>query len=240
MKKFIIDEEVLEILPEIQIGVMVVEMPNESINLGEKELKEIEEMLKNANNEAKKYLTNENFSENEVIKIWRDTYQKFPTKKRARCSIENLLKRILKDNPVGSILPTIDIPNIISLKYALPIGAEDLDKFEGDLHLGVMQGDEEFYLIGSEEVDLPLKGEIAYADNKGCVCRSLNWRDGERTKIDDTTKKEFIAIECMDSKRGQDLKEALDLLETLLKNYLNVEVRKKQILDINNREVIID
>ena len=46
-------------------------------------------------------------SENEVVKVWRDTYSKFPSKKGARCSLENLLKRIIHDNPVGTILPSV-------------------------------------------------------------------------------------------------------------------------------------
>ena len=75
--------------------------------------------------------------------------------------------------------------NIISLKYALPIGAEDLEKFEGDLHLGVANGNEPFLPIGKAENEPPLNREIVYKDDAGIVCRCLNWRDGIRTSITD-------------------------------------------------------
>lgn len=38
------------------------------------QVKEIKELLDNANKEAKKYVPNETISENDVVKVWRDTY----------------------------------------------------------------------------------------------------------------------------------------------------------------------
>ena len=96
---------------------------------------EVEALLKNANAAALAHLDEgAALSQNRAVAVWREAYQKFPTKKGARCSIEALLKRVSKGEPVGSIAPTVDITNAISLKYALPIGAEDMDAFEGDLH----------------------------------------------------------------------------------------------------------
>jgi len=78
-------------------------------------------MILRAEKEALKYLQNEEFSNNEVIKIWRESFQKFKTKKGARSSIEALLKRIDKGNHIGNINPLVDIYNSISLRYALPV-----------------------------------------------------------------------------------------------------------------------
>ena len=76
---------------------------------------EIKELLDQANTGAKKYLVSETISENPVVAVWRQAYQKFPTKKGARCSIEALLKRVLHGNPVGTIAPTVDITNSITI-----------------------------------------------------------------------------------------------------------------------------
>ncbi len=238
MKKFIVDNEVWNTFPNMSIGVLVIH--NSPKKLTKKENKEIAEMLAKTNKEAKKYVPNETFAENEVIKIWREAYQKFPTKKGARCSIENLLKRVLHDNPVMPILPDVDITNIISLKYALPIGAEDLDKIIGDLHLGISDGTESFIPIGAESEEPPLKGEIAYKDDVGIVCRCLNWRDGIRTSITDNTEKEFIAMECLDLNRIKDLEEAINELATLLTKYLNISIITKEIVNAKNPEIIIE
>ena len=239
MKKFIIDNEVFDILPNLNAAVLVLKNVKENKEMNEQEDKELKDLLNNANKEAKKYVTNETISENEVVKVWRDTYSKFPTKKGARCSLENLLKRVLHGNPVGSILPSVDITNSISLKYAFPIGAEDVDKLDGDLHLSIMEGNEKFLPIGSEEEEPPIKGEIAYKDNYGAVCRCLNWRDGIRTEITDDTNYEFIVMECVEDSRLDELNSALDELSSLMCKYLDAEVVVKAIMNKENSEIEI-
>lgn len=237
MKKFIIDDEVFNILPNLSVGILVLKGVEEDKKLNSTEKNEIEELLENSNNESKKYLTSDVISENEIVKGWRETYSKFPNKKGARCSLENLLKRVLHDNPVGSICPSVDITNSISLKYALPIGAEDLDKIEGDLRLDIMNGDEHFIPIGKDEEEPPQKGEIAYKDDYGVVCRCLNWRDGVRTEITDNTKNEFIAMENINPDRVNELEKALDELSELMKKYLNCEVVAKKVLNKTDKEI---
>ena len=231
MKKFIIEEEVFNTLPNLNVGVLVLKGVKENKVLAANESKEIENILKEANNKAKRFITSDVISENEVVKVWRDTYSKFPSKKGARCSLENLLKRIIHDNPVGTILPSVDITNAISLEYAFPIGAEDLDKIEGNLRLAVMEGNEKFIPIGKDEEEPPLKGEIAYCDDYGAVCRCLNWRDGIRTEIDNNTTYEFIALECIENERLEELKVALDELEKYMHKYLEAETVTKTIIN---------
>ncbi|HFU3863609.1 TPA: hypothetical protein ACGPAZ_001812 [Streptococcus suis] len=40
--------------------------------------------------------------------------------------------------------------NAASLRYALPVGAEDMDRFVRDLQLTITDGGDEFYLIGDD------------------------------------------------------------------------------------------
>lgn len=240
MKKFVIDREIFDLFPNLSVGVLVLRGVKENTNLSVQESEEIEKLLDEANKGATKYITSEIISENEVVSIWRSAYQKFPTKKGARCSLENLLKRIIHGNPVGSISPSVDITNSISLKYAFPIGAEDASKISGDLHLGIMNGAEQFFPIGSLEEEKPLKGEVGYKDSLGAVCRCLNWRDGVRTQIDDNTEYEFIAMECLEENRVSDLEKALDELAKLMEKYLNAKIVVKDILNIDNRETSLE
>ena len=79
--------------------------------------------------------------------MWRDAYKRFKTKKGARVSVENLIKRVMKDNPVRHINPAVDISNAISLKYALPIGVENIDAIEGDFRLAMTEGGDYFLLF---------------------------------------------------------------------------------------------
>lgn len=239
MRKFITDDSFWALFPDAAIGVLAVKNVEESAKLDEKQAAEIKELLDSANKGAKKYLTSETISENKVVDVWRKAYQKFPTKKGARCSIEALLKRVLHDNPVGSIAPTVDITNAISLKYAFPIGAENMAAFDGDIRLGTMKGGEHFFPIGSDKEEPPLAGELAYYDNSGVICRCWNWRDGIRTEVTDDTTTEFIAMECVEPERVEELRAAIDELAGLLSKYVGAKVINKDIVTAENREMMI-
>ena len=240
MKKFITDPSFWDLFPDAAIGVLTVKDINEAAQLSPEQAAEVEAILKSANASALSHLDQGiALSQNRPVAVWREAYQKFPTKKGARCSIEALLKRVSKGEPVGTIAPTVDITNAISLKYALPIGAEDMDAFHGDLHLGVMAGGEDFTPIGSDEPDPPRPGELAYYDADGVVCRCWNWRDGKRTAVKDATTSEFIAMECVDPQRIDALNAALDELAGLLEKYTGAKTVAKCVVNSANREILI-
>lgn len=240
MKKFVVDEGFWKIFPDAAIAVLTVKNVQEGIHLAPEKVEEIKNLLDSANEGAKRFLTSEVISENAVVQAWREAYSKFPTKKGARCSLEALLKRVLKGTPVGTIAPTVDISNAISLKHAFPIGAENMDAFQGDLHLGVMQGGEEFWPIGSDKMEPPLVGEIAYYDEAGVICRCWNWRDGKRTEVTEETTREFIAMECVEPERRGELQTALDELATLLSQYVGAKIITKTIVDKEHPEITIE
>jgi len=220
MSRFIIEEPVWELFPELSVGVVVAKGVDNS-EAKEEELKDIlAAELEKANEEARKYLTAETLSENEVVSVWRQAYQQFKTKKGVRCSIEALLKRASKGNAVGNINPLVDIYNVISLKYALPCGGEDLDHFVGDLRLTKTEGGDEFLALGDEENDNTLPGEVCYLDDAGAVCRCFNWRDGVRTMLTEETRNAFLIIECVDPNRKDVMEKAIHELAEATRSYL--------------------
>lgn len=196
-------------------------------------------MILNAEKEAMNYLENSNFSDNEVIKVWRDSFKKFKTKKGARASIEALLKRIYNGNHLGTINPLVDIYNSISLSYALPCGGEDIDKFVGDIRLTKAVGNENFITLWSNESAQPYEGEIVYEDDKGTICRCLNWRESVRTMLTENTKNAILCMEFVDNERIKDLKNALEELGGRIKDNLG-GTYKIEILDINNKSTEIE
>lgn len=127
MKKFIVDPSFWELFPEAKIGVLLIK----DMEAGEESPEDLQSLLAESNEKAKSYLTAGVFSENPVIAVYREAFKKFKTKKGARSSIEALLKRASKDNPVPSINPLVDIYNAASLRFALPFGAEDMDTLMG-------------------------------------------------------------------------------------------------------------
>ncbi|CYU20150.1 TPA: B3/4 domain-containing protein [Streptococcus suis] len=226
MSQFVVDSSFWSLFPDAKIGVLLLKdykTPSESPE-------DLVKLLGESNEIAQKFLTEDTFSENEVIQTYRQAYQKFKTKKGARSSIEALLKRSTSDRPVTTISPLVDIYNAASLRFGLPCGAEDIDTFVGNLQLTITEGGDEFYLIGDENNNPTLPGEVCYKDDKGAVCRCFNWRDGERTMITDETKNAFLVMELVNSDRVEDLENALDFISKHAEKFLGV-VPEKYLLD---------
>ncbi|MDD3863123.1 MAG: B3/4 domain-containing protein [Eubacteriales bacterium] len=193
----------------------------------------IEEELRCANEKAVQYLEKEIFSENPAVAVWRDAYRRFKTKKGVRSSIENLLKRVEKGNPVSTINPLVDLYNAISLEYGLPCGGEDIDTLQGDLLLTLANGGESFLALGDEAEDPALPGEVVYKDDLGIVCRCWNWRDGIRTMLTEQTSNALLVMESVDPGRHEALAEAARQLSERAVRCLGGESRIK-ILDRND------
>lgn len=235
MKKFIIEEQFWSVFPDARIGTVVCK----GVDNSAKDSGKYEEMLRHAEKEAHRFFGEEEFSSNPVIAVWREAFKQFKTKKGARASIEALLKRVQNGNQIGTINPLVDIYNSISLRYGLPCGGEDTDKFEGDLRLTKAKGTEEFIPLGEEQNSPPYEGEIVYKDDAGAVCRCWNWREALRTILTGDTKNAFLCIELSDGSRLGDLEASLSELADLVAENLGGTVRV-QLLDKDHREIVID
>lgn len=234
MKKFIIEDDFWEVFPEAKIGVVTCHGIDNTI----KDKNQYQEMIAAAEQQALKYLTHDTFRKNKVVKIWREAFKQFKTKKGARSSIESLLKRIDKGNSLGTINPLVDLYNKISLQYALPCGGEDIDTFNGDVRLTKAKGDEPFVTLGSNKSAPPYPEEIVYKDDAGAICRCWNWREAVRTLLTEETTNAFLIIECIDEKRMDVLQEAVHDLSQQVQNHLGGTC-DVSIMDINNKELII-
>ncbi|EGS5729446.1 B3/4 domain-containing protein [Clostridium perfringens] len=234
MKKFIIEDDFWELFPNAKIGIITCTGIDNTI----KDENQYKYMISQGEKEALSHLTNGEFSSNEVIKVWRDAFKKFKTKKGARSSIEALLKRVSTGKGLGTINPLVDIYNSISLKYAMPCGGENMDKFIGDIRLTKATGDESFITLGSDKSEPPYEGEIVYKDDEGAICRCWNWRESVRTMLTEDTKNAFLCIELVDENREKEFENALKELSQLVEKNLGGK-SEISILHINNKEAII-
>ncbi|MBI6037161.1 B3/B4 domain-containing protein [Clostridium perfringens] len=234
MKKFIIEDDFWELFPNAKIGIITCNGIDNTI----KDENQYKDMISQGEKEALNHLPNEEFSSNEVIKVWRDAFKKFKTKKGARSSIEALLKRVSTGKGLGTINPLVDIYNSISLKYAMPCDGEDMDKFIGDIRLTKATGDESFITLGSDKSEPPYEGEIVYKDDEGAICRCWNWRESVRTMLTEDTKNAFLCIELVDENREKEFENALKELSQLVEENLGGK-SEISILHINNKEAII-
>ena len=239
LNKVIVDQEFWDLFPDATVNIMFVNnFENDKTSLTEDDR---DKMLQKAVKESAKYTGAEPFSSNPVIAQWRDAYKKFPKRKGARASVEALLKRASKGHHFAPINPLVDVYNSISMTYGIPVGIEDADHIAGDMHLGKAKGGEAFVSVGGNgenESDPAREGEIMYYDDEGAVCRSLNWRDGTRTQVNDDTKNAVIVIESVNAEQAARAKEAMSKLSELIKKYFNVETTADYTLTKDNPAVL--
>ncbi|GAB1530246.1 MULTISPECIES: B3/4 domain-containing protein [Brevibacillus] len=234
MSRFIVEDDFWSLFPHAKIGIVICQ----GIDNSSRDVEKYEKLLREAEKEAHKFLRLEEFSSNPVISVWREAFQKFKTKKGARCSIEALLKRVKNGNPIGTINPLVDIYNSISLRYGFPCGGEDIDTFIGDIRLTQANGNEPFLPLGQDENASPYEGEIVYKDDEGAICRCWNWREAQRTMLTENTKNAFLCMELVDETRIDEFHMALKELSDLVPLHLGGMV-KMEVLDIHQKEMTL-
>ena len=143
------------------------------------------------------------------IDAWKDAYRAFGAKpQRTRPSVDALTRRL----PLPEINQVVDAYNAISVKHALPIGGEDLDRYAGPPRLVRATGDE----ASEEALGQPEPGEVIWRDDLGVTCRRWNWRQVARTRLVEETTNAIFLLERLEPMSLEELKEAGEELADLL------------------------
>jgi len=219
--KVIVENEFWSLFPEAQISVLVVKGLDNTVD--ESKDPYFKTLLDKGAKRAEDFISDDNFTQNDVIQEWRQAFSKFKTKKGARSSIEALLKRVSQGREFNPINPLVDIYNSVSLSYAVPCGGEDVNKIVGNLHLGQAKGGEPFFPLGAENDAPALPEELIYYDDEGAVCRCLNWREAQRTMLTEKTKDAILVIEAINGEQSARAQAAMSELQTLIEEYFGVK-----------------
>lgn len=135
------------------------------------------------------------------LEAWREAYRGFGAKpQRTPCSAEALRKRAQRDGGLSPINRMVDLYNALSVRWAVPIGGEDLAAYQGPPRLVRANGDETFETLANGEaaVEHPEPGEVVWRDERGVTCRRWNWRQGPRTRLDLPTTEMWFVIERLE------------------------------------------
>jgi len=184
--------EVFQLFPETVLGVVTAHGID---NTGGDDA--ILTQLRSEEERVRERLAGVQISEHPHIAPWREAYRKFGAKPKDHpSSIENLVRRALKGQPLPSINPLVDLYNTVSLRHLVPAGGEDLDRIEGDVRLTIAAADEPaIFLLGEIEARAPKPGEVIYRDDAGAICRRWNWKEADRTKLTAATRNAVLVIE---------------------------------------------
>lgn len=149
------------------------------------------------------------------LSAWADVFQKFGAKpKRTPCSAEALRKRVLRDGSLPAIDPVVDLYNAISLRYAIPVGGENIAAYTGQPRLCVAEGNEPFDTVkdGVTVMETVDAGEVIWCDDQGVTCRRWNWRQGIRTRLDARASRMWFILESLPAMPVSAVEEAGDAL----------------------------
>lgn len=134
------------------------------------------------------------------LQAWAEVFRAFGAKpQRTPCSAEALRKRVLRDGSLPAIDPVVDLYNAISLRYAIPVGGENLAAYIGQPRLVVADGSESFDTMkeGQAALESPERGEVVWRDEQGVTCRRWNWRQGVRTRLSAADQQMWFILESL-------------------------------------------
>ncbi len=109
---------------------------------------------------------------------------------RTRPSSEALLRRVLKGGDLYAINNAVDVCNLASLEFLLPIGLYDLAKINGDVTMRLGREGDEYPGIRKGEVHLT--GRLGLFDDEGPFGSPTS--DSLRTCVDESTHTLLVAI----------------------------------------------
>lgn len=184
-----------------------------------------EALLREAESSVQKLLSKYTITEFPHIAAWREAYKAFGTKpNKTRNSLEALTRRA--EGGLPRVNRLTDIYNAISVKHQIPLGGEDLDKYDGSPFLIRATGDEPFQTFsgGEAKTEIAVPGEPVWRDNTGITCRRWNWRQGPRTALTDKTSRILFIFDALEPLSDDSLVQAADELVSAL-NSLSPQVQ---------------
>jgi DNA/RNA-binding domain of Phe-tRNA-synthetase-like protein len=160
-------------------------------------------------------------SEIESLNAWRKAFSMFgvsPTQYRS--AAEALLRRLTKKGDIPSINTLVDIGNLVSIRYGLPVAMMDSRAINGAVTVHYSDGTENFVELGNDETLHPDVGEVIFSDeDKNVVARRWCWRQSASSAARDDTTDAIITVEAQHAGGREAVEDAVaDLLE-LLKTY---------------------
>lgn len=169
------------------------------------------------------------------LSAWDDVFRAFGAKpKRTPCSASALRKRVLKEGALPPLDPVVDIYNAISIRYAIPVGGENLAAYAGAPRLTLAEGNEPFDTLkeGQPVIEYPDAGEVIWRDDIGVTCRRWNWRQGVRTRLDSQAQHMWFILESLPSMPLSALQEAGDELVSNLQRLMPGSTAHLQLIEL--------
>ena len=175
-------------------------------------------------------------SEVPSLAAWRRAFRAFgvdPTGYRS--AAEALLRRLTKHGDIPSIGTLVDLGNLVSIRYALPVAVFDLAAIRGGLTVQFAAGDESFTDLGSGTTEAPDAGEVVFIDEAGHVAaRRWCWRQSADSASRASTTEILVTVEGHHDGARADVEAAVADLGALLLATAGAEAIRSAILGVGS------
>lgn len=160
-------------------------------------------------------------SELPTLAAWRKMFRGFGTDPtQYRSAAEALLRRLMKQGELPSIGTLIDLANLVSIRYELPVAVFDLARISSGVTVRFARGDERWADLGSSETEHPEPAEVIFADEADVVvARRWCWRQSAGSAVREDTNEVLVTVEGHHGAAVDDVTRALADLESLLVTY---------------------
>ena len=155
------------------------------------------------------------------LAAWRRAFSAFGVKPtQYRNAAEALLRRLTKHGDIPSINTPVDIANLVSIRYAMPVAFFDQAAVTGGTTVRFATGDESFTDLGAEAPVNPEPGEVVFVDEAGLVsARRWCWRQSAQSATNADTSEVLVTVEGHHETAREDVKAATLDLADLLQRY---------------------
>lgn len=166
------------------------------------------------------------------IQRYREIFKGFGVNPNQRQpSVEAMVRRLQKRSEFLFINNLVDIGNLLVLKYRLSIGMYDLDKVKGTVTLTFAANNDRFKPISAKDYESIDPGELIYKDSNEVICRDLNYRDSDSTKITTKTKRALVLIDGVGEQARNEVQSVLQELSTLIDQYCNGQLIQSELVE---------
>lgn len=161
----------------------------------------------------------------EPLAAWRQAFRRFgvePTQYRS--AAESLLRRVTKKGDIPSINLLVDIGNLVSIRYALPVAVIDSRAVQAPITVHFARGDERFVRLGEDDSDPIPPGEVIFTDAAGSVvARRWCWRQSAESAATPSTTDVIVTVEAHHAAGRADIERASADLVELFSRYAGGE-----------------
>jgi DNA/RNA-binding domain of Phe-tRNA-synthetase-like protein len=156
-----------------------------------------------------------------AVAAWRRVFREFGVKPtQYRSAIEALLRRLTKKGDIPAISTLVDVGNLVSIRYAVPVAFFDLASVAGKITVRFADGSEDFADLGSSATVHPEPGEVIFVDEAGVVAaRRWCWRQSAQSATGPDTSEVLVTVEGHHDAAAGDVTAAVADIRQLLAQY---------------------